>query len=715
MNPSLEPHAPPIRSEKIHSRHLERLAVVYVRQSTMQQVLDHQESTRLQYGLVGRAEALGWPKERILVIDDDLGKSGSSSEGRNGFKRLVAEVGLDHIGLILGIEMSRLARSNKDWHHLLEVCALFNTLIADSNGVYDANSYSDRLLLGLSGMMSEAELHILKQRMVQGKLNKARRGELGFPLPLGYVRRPSGEIVLDPDEQVQNIVRLIFRKFEELGTLNAVLRYLVKHNLQLGIRIRTGQAKGDLSWQRPNRMTLQNLLKNPMYAGAYSYGRRQVDSRKQRAGRPATGRVVTAPEAWHVLLKDKVPAYITWTQYEQNLARLQANRTLSDERGAVRQGAALLSGLITCGKCGCRMTLHYGRNSQRYRYMCGRQATDYGEPLCQSLAGPELDAYVSQQVLDALQPVALELSLAAAGHLEQERQDLDRLWQQRLERAAYEAERAARHYRLVEPENRLVARQLAKEWETELAEEQKLQEDYKRFLHSSPRLLSAEEQALIRQLSHNLPALWAAETSTIEDKKEIIRQVIERVAVDVQGESEKVKVSITWAGGAQTQGTTTRKVATLEQLSYYPLLCERIRALAQEGLGAAQIAQCLNEEGFKPPKRHTHFGSQGVAELMRRLDLGAHRLRQRTLPKLPEHRWWLADLAKAIGMPSVTLFNWLKRGWVTASRDEKTRRWVLWADETELARLKERYARPKGYYTRERWLEALSVAPFPQQ
>jgi hypothetical protein len=235
--------------------------------------------------------------------------------------------------------------------------------------------------------------------MVQGKLNKARRGELGFPLPLGYMRRPSGEIVLDPDEQVQSMVRLIFRKFEELGTLNAVLRYLVKHNLQLGIRIRTGQAKGDLSWQRPNRMTLQNLLKNPMYAGAYSYGRRQVDSRKQQAGRPATGRVVSAPETWHVLLKDKVPAYtrsrlrlagtgITWAQYEGNLARLQANRSCAEERGAVRQGAALLSGLLTCGKCGCRMTLHYGRNSQRYRYMCGRQATDYGEPLCQSLAGP---------------------------------------------------------------------------------------------------------------------------------------------------------------------------------------------------------------------------------------------------------------------------------------------------------------------------------------
>jgi DNA invertase Pin-like site-specific DNA recombinase len=270
------------RVNTILPRHQERLAVVYVRQSTVQQVLNHQESTRLQYGLVERAEALGWPKERILVIDDDLGKSGSTSEGRQGFQRLVAEVGLDQVGLILGIEMSRLARSNKDWHHLLEICALFGTLIADNNGVYDASQYSDRLLLGLTGMMSEAELHLLKQRMFQGKLNKARRGELGFTLPIGYIRRPSGEVILDPDEQVRNVVRLIFGKFEELGTLNAVLRYLVEHNIELGIRVRTGPAKGELEWRRPNRMTLQNLLKSPIYAGAYVYGRRQVDPRKKQ-------------------------------------------------------------------------------------------------------------------------------------------------------------------------------------------------------------------------------------------------------------------------------------------------------------------------------------------------------------------------------------------------------------------------------------------------
>lgn len=239
-------------SGKIQAHHLERLAVVYVRQSTLQQVLDHGESTRLQYGLVGRAEALGWHSERILVIDEDLGKSGSSAEGRSGFQRLVSEVGLNHVGLILGVEMSRLARSSKDWHQLLEICALFGTLIADLDGIYDPSQYNDRLLLGLKGTMSEAELHILKQRMMQGKRSKAERGELGFNVPTGYIRRPSGEVQLDPDEQVQQVVRLIFRKFEEFGTLNGMLRYLVKHEIQVGVRVLCGPNKGDLEWRRPN-------------------------------------------------------------------------------------------------------------------------------------------------------------------------------------------------------------------------------------------------------------------------------------------------------------------------------------------------------------------------------------------------------------------------------------------------------------------------------
>jgi len=342
-------------SDKILSRHLERLAVVYVRQSTMQQVLDHQESTRLQYGLVQRAVALGWSEARVLVIDEDLGQSGATAEGRQGFQRLVAEVGLDHVGLVVGVEMSRVARSSKDWHQLLETCALFGTLIADLDGIYDPSHYNDRLLLGLKGTMSEAELHLLKQRMDQGKLQKARRGELRFALPIGYVWDHAGAMALDPDEQVQHVVRLVFRKFDDLGTLHALVRYLVQQGIELGVRRREGPTKGMLEWRCPKRTTLQALLRNPIYTGAYAYGCRQVDGRKKRPGRPSSGRVARAPHEYHVLLHKHVPAYITWEQYEQNLARLAGNRAHADALGAVRHGPALLAGLVICGTCNNRL------------------------------------------------------------------------------------------------------------------------------------------------------------------------------------------------------------------------------------------------------------------------------------------------------------------------------------------------------------------------
>jgi DNA invertase Pin-like site-specific DNA recombinase len=388
---------------KIQPGHRDRLAVVYVRQSTPQQVLNHQESTRLQYGLTRRAEALGWPSERIVVIDDDLGKSGASADGRVGFQRLVSEVSLDHVGLILGIEMSRLARSCKDWHQLLEICALFRTLIADLDGIYDPAQYNDRLLLGLKGTMSEAELHILKQRMDQGRLNKARRGELKFALPIGYVWTADGEIGFDPDEQVQEVIRLIFRKFAEMGTLGGLVRYLARNNIQLGVRIREGAGKGTLAWRRPNRMTLQNMLKHPLYAGAYAFGRRQGDPRRKRPGRPQSGRVVMERDNWHTLIPDHCPSYITWTDYDRNVARLQANRARATEMGAVRSGQALLAGLVICARCGCRLGVHYDDGpAGSYTYECVMKANNYGGARCQHVAGACLDAFVGQRVLAAL-------------------------------------------------------------------------------------------------------------------------------------------------------------------------------------------------------------------------------------------------------------------------------------------------------------------------
>ncbi len=695
-----------LRSGKIRPWHQERLAAVYIRQSTPQQVLDHQESTRLQYGLKNRALELGWSEERVLIIDDDLGKSGASVEGREGFHRLVSEVSLDHVGIILGMEMSRLARSCKDWHQLLEICALFDTLIGDADGIYDPAQYNDRLLLGLKGTMSEAELHILKQRMDQGRLNKARRGELSFPVPTGYLRRPSGEVALDPDEQVQGVVRLILRKFEELGTVNGVLRYLVKNRVQLGIRVREGPGKGELEWHRPNRVTLQNLLKNPIYAGAYAYGRRQVDPRRKKPGRPSTGRVVIEPEGWTVLLQDRFPAYICWEQYERNMARLKANRAKAEEMGAVGRGPSLLAGLLVCAKCGNRMTVRYNGEGNRHTYLCNRLLTDYGTESCQTMAGPRLDQFVSRWVLEALGPVALELSLEAASNVEREREEISRLWHQRLERAAYEAERAGRQYRLVEPENRLVARQLEREWEEKLAAQKKLEEEYHRFERNQPRILTAEEREAIRQLASDIPALWEAPTTTNADRKEIIRQVVQRIVVDSDRECERVRVVIEWMGGMRTEGEMVRPVKTLRQLSYYQQLCDRACALAGEGLRAKEVAQRLNAEGYRPPKRRDRFGEHGVRELLRRLGLGQERSRSRRCDQLGEHNWWLPSLAREIPMPEVTLYNWIRRGWVKARQEEHPpKRWIIWADGPEVERIRRLHQRPAGYHTRRLWID----------
>jgi DNA invertase Pin-like site-specific DNA recombinase len=312
-------------SGKIKSQHLSRKAIIYIRQSTLQQVHRHQESTRLQYGLVDRAILLGWPRSDIEVIDDDLGCSGSTIAGRHGFQRLVAEVGLDHVGMVLGLEMSRLSRSSRDWYQLLEVCAIFSTLIGDLDGIYDPSLYNDRLLLGLKGTMSEAELHILKQRMIEGKRAKARRGELGMQVPMGYCRQLSGIVVKDPDEQAQSAIARVFELFERKLTINGVLSELVAQQIQMPYRVATGINKGDLVWHRPNRVTLSNLLHNPIYAGAYAYGRRPTDPRKKIPGRPATGRTVAEIEDWEVLIKDQLPAYITWSHYERNVRQLQAN------------------------------------------------------------------------------------------------------------------------------------------------------------------------------------------------------------------------------------------------------------------------------------------------------------------------------------------------------------------------------------------------------
>jgi Recombinase zinc beta ribbon domain/Recombinase len=386
--------------------------------------------------------------------------------------------------------------------------------------VYDPTNYNDRLLLGLKGTMSEAELHILKARMLEGRKAKARRGELGKAVPMGYLRRPSGEVVLDPDEQAQATIRVVFDLLERLRTVGKVLRYLVEHDIRLPVRVRGGARKHELEWRRPSRATLQNLFANPTYAGVYVYGVRSIDRRRQKAGRPGTGRRSLRAEEAEVFLPDRIPAYITWDQYQRNQTQLQSNRAAWG--GAPRSGSALLSGVITCGRCGLRMTAHYNNNGHQARYVCIAMKSNYGEPSCQSLAAAPVDALMTRLVLQALEPAALEASLALATDLEAERAGLDLHWQQRLERAAYEVERARRQYNACEPENRLVARSLERAWEEALAEQARLEADYDRVRRERLTAPSAAELGAIRKLAQDLPTLWNAATTTQEDRQTII-------------------------------------------------------------------------------------------------------------------------------------------------------------------------------------------------
>jgi DNA invertase Pin-like site-specific DNA recombinase len=624
------------------------------------------------------------------VIDEDQARSGSTAEGRHGFNRLLAEVGLDHVGIILGIELSRLARSNKDWHQLIELCGIFRTLLADQDGVYDPTDYNDRLLLGLRGMMSEAELHILRGRMYEAVLNKARRGDLFLLPPVGYVKLPTGEFAIDPDEQVQSVVRLIFDQFDRCGTVRGVIRYLVEHGIKVPIRPHAGPNRGNLEWRRPTRDTVGAVLSDPLYAGTYRYGFRQVDQRRKDPEKPGSGRVVMAPENYHALIPNRCPAYISIERYERNQKRIAENQCRASSKGAPRDGPSLLGGLVYCGRCGRRLAVQYPGKSAPLRYECWSARNTVDAPKCQSFSGKILDELVAEKILSALEPAALELSLRAADDLQAERAQLDRNWKQRLERARYEAERAERQYRVVEPENRLVARELERRWEAALQEVQQLEKEYARIRQTQPAALTAKERDTIRTLSKNLPLLWNAATTTPADRQRVVRLLLERVVVQVQGTSDRVDVTLHWVGGFTSQHELMRPVLRYEQMVDYESLLGRIEALQSQGWSFAKIAEQLNQEGFRPPKKAKRFHSDIVSRLMRRKHnrcQGAKNEIHRG--SLQESEWLAFDLAARLKMARGTLFSWIGRGWVQIVRrlPGYRGRVICWADADELDRL----------------------------
>jgi DNA invertase Pin-like site-specific DNA recombinase len=585
---------------KIRPDHLDRLAQVYVRQSTMMQVRENTASTARQYDLAGRARDLGWVAERIQVIDQDQGHSGASTAGRDGFQHLVAQVGLGRTGAVLSLEASRLARSCSDWYRLIEICALTNTLVIDEDGVYDPTLYSDRLLLGFLGTMSEAELHLIRSRLLGGKLKKASDGQLRFRPPTGLVYDLERRIVFDPDEQVQQAVRLVFDLFDQSPSALAVVKHFADHHIQCPTRLWGGSRHGQVIWRPLSNGRVLQILHNPEYAGAYVYGRTKTrlvclpGEEPRVKGR--TRRV--RPEDWPFLIPGHHPGYITWDQFQRNQQRLDDNRTLPDQdrRGALREGLALLQGIVRCGRCGRRMSVRYLNNASIPSYECNSYHTHFAGKTCQSIRGDEIDAAVARALLEAMRPAQFEVSMAAFDQIAAQARQLDRQWQLTLERARYEAELSRRRFVAVEPENRLVARTLEREWNERLAEIERMERDETLRPQLASRLVNPEERCRVLALAQDLSKVWHAPTTPQTARKQLLGYLIKDVTLS-RGET-LVRVAIRWQTEACTVLEVPRPRRSYEARRTDPVVVAKIKVLALDHTDS-QIATLLDQEGFR--------------------------------------------------------------------------------------------------------------------
>ena len=608
------PHA-----DKVRVDHLRRKAYIYVRQSTLQQVRQNRESTLRQYDLQRRASELGWSNDLIQVIDDDQGQSGADAQ-RAGFQWLVAEVGMGRVGGVFSLGASRLARNNSAWHRLLELCVLSHTLIIDEQAVYDPRDFNDRMLLGLQGLFGEAELHLIRDRLLKGRDQKAARGELRITLPTGLVYDEQERVVLDPDERVREAVAFFFRQFERLQSLMGVVRYFHDHGLRMPTRQGGGNPAGVLTWVSLSRQRGQKMLHNPAYAGAYAYGR----SRRRREQLPDGSwvqREVRLPlEEWAVLIRDAFPGYVSWEQYEANQAILAANaprREGSSGPGPLRSGAALLTGLVRCGVCGQRMRVWYG--SHGFSYACTYARDKFGAPSCQTVPnGSAIDGAVVQALLAALTPAQVCISLAVLEELEQQAALVERQWALQLEQVRYEAERARRQYDLVEPENRLVARTLESAWEEKLRVLARLEQEYEQHRQQTPLHLDAGQRAAIEALSQDLPRVWAAESTTTEERKQIVRLLLKEVTLT--REEKQVAVTLHWQTDAVTSASIPLRKNKRRQKQTSPEVIALVGEMAAHHTDA-QTAGVLNGKGYRTGRGHP-FTAERVADLRRRYAIG---------------------------------------------------------------------------------------------
>ena len=521
---------------KIRVSHLERAAFVYLRQSSLSQVEHNRESTARQYALADRACQLGWSKERVVIIDEDLGLSGSTTDKRSGFARLTSEVALAHVGIVLGLEVSRLARNNADWYRLLELCGITDTLIGDNDGVYHPALFNDRLLLGLKGTMSEAELHIIRARLDGGIRNKAARGELHRGLPVGFVwGEQDGEVLFHPDEAVTGAIRTVFERFVEFGSARRVWLWFRSEGLSFPLQTMPAGMPGPIRWVAPTYHALHQILTNPVYAGAYTYGKTRCERYVDAQGMVRKRMRHLPMEQWSVLIRDHHPGFIDWAAFEANQVRLDSNTRPQPHQagGAVKEGSALLQGLATCGHCGRRLHVHYrGRNSAPGYHCAGKDLVQGRGVYCLTIGGTAIEKAVADAFLQAITPATIEATRLSVEQLQANHDAALSQWRLGVERARYDAERAERRYRTVEPENRLVARGLEGEWENRLRDLATAELELRRREQQRPSTIRPEQLHAIKNLSSDIRKVWEAPTTTDRDRKELLRTSLQEVILN---------------------------------------------------------------------------------------------------------------------------------------------------------------------------------------
>jgi DNA invertase Pin-like site-specific DNA recombinase len=642
---------------KVSPNHLDRDAYLYVRQSTLRQVVENTESTQRQYALRGRAIALGWPIERVQVIDCDQGQSGASAADREGFQRLVAEVSLGHAGIVLGLEVSRLARNNSDWHRLLEICAMTDTLILDEDGLYDPGQFNDRLLLGLKGTISEAELHVLRARLRGGILSKARRGELKTPLPVGLVYDPQERVVLDPDRQVQDALRALFTTYERTGSGCATVRYFREQGLLFPRRLRGGVRKGELVWGTLVHSRALQVLHNPRYAGAFFHGR----TRWRRSGNGGKTCQRLPLEEWCALLPETHAGYITWEQYQRNQQSLRENalaRGVDRRKSPPGEGPALLQGMVLCGVCGQRMTVRYHTRKAELvpNYICQRDGIAHAERVCQSILGSGIDAAIGTLLMETLTPLTLEVALSVQHELQQRLDEADRLRRQHVERARYEADLARVRFLQVDPKNRLVADALEADWNEKLRELTEAQEQYEQQRQADRAILDQESQSRILALTSDFPKLWKDSKTPQRERKRMARLLIEDVTLTKR---EQVTVQVRFKGGRARTLTVPLPQPTWAIWQTNPQVIAEVDRLLDDHTDG-RIAALLNEKGWLSGKGG-RFTRLSIARIRDQYQVRSRFDRLRETGMLTQ-----TEIADELGIHPSTVHDWRHAGLLKA-------------------------------------------------